>query len=36
MSNKNVLNYIDPDGKTNKRIVHAPGGASSLSLAWNN
>jgi hypothetical protein len=36
MSNRNVLNYIDPDGKKNRKIIQAPGGASSLSLAWNN
>lgn len=36
MSNKNVADYTDFDGKTNKKIVQAPGGASSMSLAWSN
>lgn len=34
MINKNVADYTNFDGKTNKRIMHAPGGASSLSLGW--
>lgn len=29
-----MADYADFDGKTNKKIVQAPGGASSLSLAW--
>ena len=33
---KNVANYTDFDGKTNKKIVQAPGGVSSFSLAWSN
>jgi len=36
MLNKNVADYTNFDGKTNKRIVQAPGGASSFSLAWSN
>jgi hypothetical protein len=36
MINKNVATYTDFLGKTNKKIVQAPGGASSLSLAWGN
>ena len=34
MLNKNVADYTNFDGKTNKKIVQAPGGASSFSLAW--
>lgn len=34
MINKNVADYTDFDGKTNKKIVQAPGGSSSFSLAW--
>lgn len=36
MLNKNCADYTNFDGKTNKKIVQAPGGASSFSLAWNN
>lgn len=36
MLNKNVADYTNFDGKTNKKIVQAPGGATSFSLAWNN
>ncbi len=37
MINKNVANYTNFDGppKTNKRIVQAPGGSSSISFNWN-
>ena len=35
MINKNVADYTNFDGKTNKKIVQAPGGLSSFSLAWN-
>ena len=31
-----MANYTDFMGKTNKKIVQAPGGVSSLSLAWGN
>lgn len=34
--NKNMADYTNFDGKTNKKIVQAPGGASSFSLAWSN
>lgn len=34
MLNKNVADYTNFEGKTNKRIVQAPGGTSSISLAW--
>jgi hypothetical protein len=34
MINKNVADYTNFDGKTNKRIVQAPGGLSSISLGW--
>lgn len=34
MLNKNVADFTNFDGKTNKRIVQAPGGATSISLAW--
>lgn len=34
MINRNEADYTNFDGKTNKRIVQAPGGASSLSLGW--
>ena len=36
MINKNVADYTNFDGKTNKKIVQAPGGVSSFSLAWSN
>lgn len=36
MINKNVADYTNFDGKTNKKIVQAPGGASSFSIGWNN
>lgn len=36
MINRNVADYTNFDGKTNKRIVQGPGGSSSLSLAWDN
>lgn len=36
MLNKNVADYTNFDGKTNKKIVQAPGGASSFSIGWNN
>lgn len=36
MLNKNVADYTDFEGKTNKKIVQAPGGASSFSLNWGN
>jgi hypothetical protein len=35
MINKNVADYTNFNGKTNKKIVQAPGGASSMTLAWN-
>ena len=31
---KNVADYTDFEGKTNKKIVQPPGGTSSFSLAW--
>jgi hypothetical protein len=31
-----MAEYTNFDGKTNKKIVQAPGGASSFSLAWSN
>jgi hypothetical protein len=34
MINRNVADYTNFDGKTNKKITQAPGGASSLSLGW--
>ena len=34
MLNKNVADYTNFDGKTNKKIVQAPGGSSSISFAW--
>ena len=34
MLNKNVADYTNFDGRTNKKIVQSPGGASSFSLAW--
>ena len=34
MINKNVADYTNFEGKTNKKIVQAPGGASSISFAW--
>jgi hypothetical protein len=34
MLNKNVADYTNFDGKTNKKIVQAPGGATHFSLAW--
>ncbi len=35
MINKNVADYTNFGGnKTNKRIVQAPGGSSSISLGW--
>jgi hypothetical protein len=34
--NKNMAHYSQFDGNTNKKIVQAPGGASSFSLAWSN
>jgi len=34
MINKNVAEYTNFGGKTNKRIVQSPGGASSISLGW--
>lgn len=34
--NKNMADYANFDGKTNKKITQAPGGASSFSLAWSN
>ena len=34
MLNKNVADYTNFDGKTNKKIVQAPGGLSSISFAW--
>jgi hypothetical protein len=34
MINKNVADYTNFDGKTNKKIVQAPGGSSSFSFAW--
>jgi hypothetical protein len=35
MINKNVADYTNFGGnKTNKRIVQAPGGLSSISLGW--
>lgn len=36
MINKNVADYTNFEGKTNKKIVQAPGGQSSVSLAWSN
>jgi len=36
MLNKNVADYTDFDGKTNKKIVQAPGGASHFSIGWSN
>lgn len=36
MINKNVADYTNFEGKTNKKIVQAPGGQSSFSLAWSN
>lgn len=36
MLNKNVADYTNFDGKTNKKIVQAPGGASSFSIGWSN
>lgn len=36
MLNKNVADYTNFDGKTNKKIVQGPGGSSSISLAWSN
>ena len=36
MLNKNVADYTNFDGKTNKKIVHAPGGDTHFSLAWSN
>lgn len=36
MINKNVADYTNFDGKTNKKIVQAPGGASSFSIGWSN
>lgn len=36
MLNKNVADYTNFDGKTNKKIVQAPGGASFFSLGWGN
>ena len=32
--NRNVADYTNFDGKTNKKIVQAPGGLSSLNLGW--
>ena len=34
MLNKNVADYTDFEGKTNKKIVQAPGGNSSISFYW--
>ena len=34
MLNKNVADYTNFEGKTNKRIVQAPGGSSSISFGW--
>jgi hypothetical protein len=34
MINRNVADYTNFDGKTNKKITQAPGGSSSLSLGW--
>jgi hypothetical protein len=36
MINKNVADYTNFDGKTNKKIVQAPGGQSSFSIGWSN
>jgi hypothetical protein len=36
MLNKNVADYTNFEGKTNKKIVQGPGGSSSISLAWSN
>lgn len=36
MINRNCADYTNFDGKTNKKIVQAPGGLSSFSLAWSN
>jgi len=36
MSNKNVADYTNFEGKTNKRIVQAPGGKSTFSIGWTN
>ena len=32
----NMANYVNFDGNANKKIVQAPGGSSSFSLAWSN
>ena len=32
MANKNIAGYFD--GRTNKKIMQAPGGSTSISLAW--
>lgn len=34
--NRNMADYTNFDGKTNKKIVHAPGGACSINLGWSN
>ena len=36
MINKNVADYTNFDGKTNKKIVQAPGGQSNFSIGWSN
>jgi hypothetical protein len=36
MLSKNVAEYTNFEGKTNKKILQAPGGSSSISLAWSN
>lgn len=33
---KNVADYTDFEGKTNKKIVQPPGGTSSFSIGWGN
>lgn len=36
MRSKNMADYTDFTGKTNKKIVQPPGGTSSFSIGWYN
>lgn len=36
MKSKNMADYTNFEGKTNKKIIYPPGGVSSFSIGWSN